>query len=105
MKMTELSYEYFMFASLAILGLVEWMKSLDPKNKLKNFYAYFPAILSIPFGFMLIQLHGMPFYTLPLFSGSILAFSVLGYTSGVRLIQKFMNSESKEFSDMLDSED
>jgi len=103
--MVDLSYEYFAFASLAILGFVEWLKSLDPKNKLKNLYRFFPMVLSIPSGIIVMKLHGLGWSTAPFFIGSVLAFSVLGYTSGVELIQKLLKAKAKDIEELMSEED
>lgn len=83
-----MNWDNIFYGTVGVVGFMEWLKSFDKKNKLKNFYPLFTLALSFGFGYALTIFAGT--FNLGAFiiqSGVIMALSVLGYESIIKAIK------------------
>lgn len=85
----DLDWKIISFAIIAIVGVTEYIKSVDKKEKIKSLYPYIPLVLSV-FAGLILDMINDGFYVWHFLFYSIIniSLSTLGYKVIVKLVKE-----------------
>jgi len=88
-----MNWEELVLGAISIIGIIEWLKNLDPEKKLKKFYKFFPLVLSLVPAVLISSLaENMTWAFIGLNALVIFSFSTLGYQTIIETIEKKIKS-------------
>lgn len=82
-----MNYEVIIFGAIAVVGLGDWLKAFDQKDKLKKFYNLIPLILAVPVGIIITIYQQEPWYMSFLYWAVEVSVSVLAYNNIIATIK------------------
>lgn len=85
----EINYEALLIGAVAIVGLSDWLKAFDVKDKLKKFYNLLPLIFAVPVAVIMTVYQAEPWYLGFMYWAVEVAVSVLAYNNVIATIKKF----------------
>lgn len=90
-----MNWQEIIFCAIAVVGIIEWIKNLDPEKKLKKFYKFFPVVISIIPAILISNLSSEGSWaSVVLNTLVIFSFSTLGYQTIVETIEKNIKNPS-----------
>jgi len=85
-----LNWNNIMACAVIVIGLTEYVKSWDKKERLKKIYKLFPLGFSFAASLLLTLIEGFTINSF-LFTGLlVLAFSILGYEAILKFVQSII---------------
>jgi hypothetical protein len=89
-----MTWTEILFGAIILIGIIEWLKTLDKESKLKRYYKYLPLLLaSIPAVLIAIYNNTWNVGFIVLNWLSIFSFSTLGYQNIIKIVQKKFNTQ------------
>lgn len=85
-----MDFNLIVICSVAVVGVTEWIKSLDTKQLLSNFYKFIPALLSVGVAVILVNFLSKVWYFGFIYWGCSLGIAVIGYETIVKLTKRLI---------------
>ena len=84
-----MQWQEIIFGAISVIGIIEWLKQLDPENKLKKFYKFLPILVSAIPAVLISHSAGNFIWSSILLNLTVIfSFSTLGYQAIVETIEK-----------------
>jgi len=87
------SWLIILLGAVIVVGVTEFIKSIDKKDKIKKYYFVFPIVMSFVAGFIntFVGIGVFNVWMFLLNSLVIFGFSIIGYESILKLVQKHIS--------------